>query len=115
MTIKVIAASIVEMIVRGGPPGEAHVGRAVSSDISPSMGAGFAEFNRCSIVWTVLYDEIVYVIDGVFIVKTNSQTYTAQKGEVMWIPKGTELSYQGEEARIFYVVYPGNWKEPSAP
>lgn len=54
------------------------MGRAVSSDISPSMG---------SIVWTVLYDEIVYVIDGVFIVKTNSQTYTAQKGEVMWISR----------------------------
>ena len=96
MTIKVIAASNVEMIVRGGPPGEAHVGRAVSSDISPSMGAGFA-------VWTVLYDEIVYVIDGVFIVKTNSQTYTAQKGEVMWIPKGTELSYQGEELSLIHI------------
>ena len=67
-----------------------------------------ASLNLIDAQWTVLYDEIVYVIDGVFIVKTNYQTYTAQKGEVVWIPKGTELSYQGEEARIFYVVYPGN-------
>lgn len=96
---------------RGGPPGKAEVGRAISTDVSSSMGAGLARFDNCSIAWTVLYDEVVYVVDGVFRLVTPDGVLEGQAGDVIWIPEGTELKYEGEQATIFYAVYPGNWKE----
>ncbi|MCZ2722633.1 cupin domain-containing protein [Marinomonas sp. 15G1-11] len=96
---------------RGGPPGMAQVGRAVSTEMSSSMGAGIAHFDACSVAWTVLYDEVVYVIDGVFRLQTNAGPVEGKAGDVLWIPNGTELCYEGEKASIFYAVYPGNWKE----
>jgi ethanolamine utilization protein EutQ len=96
---------------RGGPPGRAEVGRAISTNISSSMGAGFAKFDDCSIEWTVLYDEIVYVISGTFCLVVEGESLIGEAGDVLWIPKGTELKYQGQQATVFYAVYPGNWKE----
>ncbi|KZK98046.1 MULTISPECIES: cupin domain-containing protein [unclassified Pseudovibrio] len=111
MSARVIKAADVEMTHRGGPPGIARVGRAISPDLSPSMAAGFAEFDGCEVEWTVLYDEIVYVIEGEFRLGTKDGELTAQAGDVMWIPEGTSLVYRGTKARIFYTVHPGNWKD----
>lgn len=107
----VIKGSDISFTHRGGPPGHAQVGRAVSTKMSSTMGAGIAHFDQCSIAWTVLYDEVIYVIAGVFKVRTNEGLLIGNAGDVMWIPEGTELYYEGEQASIFYVVYPGNWKE----
>ncbi|MEM5527965.1 ethanolamine utilization protein EutQ [Gammaproteobacteria bacterium AS21] len=110
---QVIKNKDIQLIHRGGPPGAAQVGRAVSSDISASMGAGIAHFDNCSISWTVLYDEVVYVIDGLFRLVTKNGVLEGKAGDVVWIPEGTQLTYEGENARVFYAVYPGNWKELS--
>lgn len=111
MSAKLIRASSLNFQHRGGPPGEAAVARAVSTDLSATMGAGVARFDACSIAWTVLYDEVVYVIDGVFRLVTKDGVLEGQPGDIIWIPEGTELKYEGEHASIFYAVYPGNWKE----
>ncbi len=96
---------------RGGPPGYAEVARAVGTDISNSMAAGFARFDGCQISWTLLYDEVAVVLEGVFRVRTPDGVLEGEKGDVLWLPEGTELQYEGEEAMIFYAVQPGNWKE----
>ena len=111
MTVTVIRAEDIEMTHRGGPPGVARVGRAVSADLSPSIAAGIAEFDQCSIQWQVHYDEVVHVLEGVFRLQSEGQTHEANVGDTMWIPKGTKLSYEGDRARIFYAVYPGNWRD----
>lgn len=111
MPAHLVRAREIEMSHRGGPPGLARVGRAISSDISPTMAAGIAEFDQCSIALTVHYDEIIYVIEGVFRLVTDEGELVAKAGDIMWIPKGTRLSYEGDKARIFYTVFPGNWRE----
>lgn len=111
MGVTVIRAEDIEMAHRGGPPGSASVGRAISTDLSSTMAAGVAEFDQCSIAWQVHYDEIVHVLDGTFRLVVDGETHTANKGDTMWIPKDTKLSYEGEKAKIFYAVYPGNWRE----
>lgn len=85
--------------------------RAVGGDLSGTMAAGVARFDDCSVAWTVLYDEIVYVIDGVFRLAMPDGVLEGEAGDILWIPEGTELKYEGESASIFYAVYPGNWKE----
>ena len=111
MSIKHIRATDIQFTHRGGPPGSASVGRAVSTTMSNTMGAGVAHFDACSIAWTVLYDEVIYVISGVFRLRTPDGVVEGQAGDVLWVPEGTELCYEGENASIFYAVYPGNWKE----
>jgi ethanolamine utilization protein EutQ len=110
MSAKLIHASSLNFQHRGGPPGAAAVARAVSTDMSATLGAGVAKFDACSIAWTVLYDEVVYVVDGVFRLVTKDGVLEGQAGDIIWIPEGTELKYEGEQATIFYAVYPGNWK-----
>lgn len=111
MSAKLIHASDLHFQHRGGPPGAAAVARAVSTDTSHTMGAGIARFDACSIAWTVLYDEVIYVIDGIFRLVTEEGTLEGHPGDIIWIPEGTELKYEGDQATIFYAVYPGNWKE----
>lgn len=111
MSAKLIKGSSLSYMHRGGPPGDAGVARAVSTDLSATMGAGVAHFDACSISWTVLYDEVIYVIDGVFRLVTNEGVLEGEAGDIIWVPEGTELKYEGAQARIFYAVYPGNWKE----
>ncbi|WP_372596948.1 ethanolamine utilization protein EutQ [Amphritea sp.] len=108
---RLIKGSEISFTHRGGPPGHGEVGRAISTDISSSMGAGIARFDDCSIAWTVLYDEVVYVVEGLFRLVTPDAVLEGQAGDVIWIPEGTQLRYEGEQATIFYAVYPGNWKE----
>lgn len=108
---KVIKHSDLEFSHRGGPPGHAAVARAIGPDTSNSMAAGFARFDGCQISWTLLYDEVVVVMDGTFRVRTPDALLEGQRGDVLWLPEGTELHYEGEDALIFYAVYPGDWKE----
>jgi len=111
MAAKLIRSTSLNFSHRGGPPGSAEVARAVGGELSSTMAAGVARFDACSIAWTVLYDEVVYVIDGIFRLVTGGKILEGHAGDIIWIPKGTELKYEGEHASIFHVVYPGNWKE----
>ncbi|QOR37749.1 ethanolamine utilization protein EutQ [Billgrantia diversa] len=111
MSAKLISTADLEFQYRGGPPGYGEVARAVGGDLSDTIAAGLARFDACSIAWTVLYDEVVFVHQGIFRLVTSNGTLEGHPGDVIWIPEGTELKYEGEGATIFYVVYPGNWKE----
>lgn len=111
MTVQLIKPDDITMSHRGGPPGIAQVGRAVDTRISSTMGAGLAYFDQCSVMWTVLYDEVIFVHSGIFRLRVNNDIHEGKAGDILWIPKGTALCYEGEQASIFYVVYPGNWKE----
>ena len=95
----------------GGPPGTATISRLVGPDLSHTMGAGIATFDGCSIDWTVLYDEVVVVIDGTFRLKTPEGTIEATAGDVIWIPEKTPISYQGDKATVCYVLYPVDWRK----
>ncbi len=111
MKAKLIKSEALAFNHRGGPPGKAEVARAIGSDLSNSMAAGVAHFDQCSLAWTVLYDEIIYVIDGVFRLNLPDGVIEGRPGDVIWVPEGTELKYEGDKASIFYAVYPGNWQE----
>lgn len=94
---------------RGGPPGHAEVGRTVSTELSETMGAGFARWEGAEVEWTVKYDEVIFVITGELIVETREETHVITPGQMLWLPNGTWLKYRGH-ALFGYAVYPGNWK-----
>lgn len=95
---------------RGGPPGEAFVARALSDEVSPHIGVGFARWKGAEVAWTLLYDEVIFVIEGCFELQTNGEYFRVKPGQLLWIPENSAVIYGGH-ALFGYVVQPGNWKQ----
>jgi ethanolamine utilization protein EutQ len=94
----------------GGPPGKAEISRLVGPDISTSMGVGLAKFDECSIEWTVLYDEMIVVLEGEFRLRLPDRLIVATPGDVIWIPENTPLRYEGKQAVVCYTLSPVDWR-----
>ncbi len=95
----------------GGPPGQATIARLVGPELSKTMGVGLATFDGCSIEWTVLYDEMIVVIEGRFRLRTGKDVFDAAPGDVIWIPEKTPIVYEGEKAVVCYALYPVDWRK----
>jgi ethanolamine utilization protein EutQ len=95
----------------GGPPGKATIARLVGPDLSKTMGAGVATFDGCSIEWTVLYDELIVVLEGTFRLVAGKETYSCAPGDVLWIPENTPIKYEGDKAKVFYALHPVDWRQ----
>jgi ethanolamine utilization protein EutQ len=94
----------------GDNPERATISRLVGPDLSTTMGAGIARFDNCSIAWTVLYDELIVTLEGRFRLRAGQQVFDTVPGDVLWVPKGTALAYEGEGATVFYALDPVDWR-----
>lgn len=75
-----------------------------------NLGAGFMTFENSELPWTLSYDEVDYVVEGEFTIKTGGKLYTMKPGDVFHIPKGTSVVFGSPSfCKVFYVVYPANW------
>lgn len=94
----------------GGPPGTAEICRLVGPDVSKTMGVGVAKFDDCSIEWTVLYDEVIVVLEGEFRLRLPDRVVDGRPGDVIWIPENTPLRYEGKKAVVCYALHPVDWR-----
>ncbi len=94
----------------GDDPKKATISRLVGQELSKTMGAGIACFDNCSITWTVLYDELIVTLEGKFRLRVGEQVFDTVPGDVLWVPKGTALAYEGEGATVFYALDPVDWR-----
>lgn len=79
---------------------------------SPRLGCGVMEMDSTSLDWTLHYDEIDYVIEGTLQIIIDGKIISASQGELVYIPKGSTITFQAEgKTRFLYVVYPANWAE----
>ncbi|CAG9172248.1 Ethanolamine utilization protein EutQ [Cupriavidus laharis] len=108
--VRLVDQADLGFVVRGGPPGAAYVARAIPEDASSRLGIGFARWEGARVSWITLYEEVIFTIEGILEVEVGGTTYEVKPGQVLYIPKYTELIYSGF-ALFGYVVYPGNWKQ----
>lgn len=108
--VKVFRANEMPFEAFGGPPGKASIARIVGPDVSGTMGAGVAIFDGCSIEWTILYDELIVVLEGKFRLRVRDEVYGLAPGDVIWLPENTPLVYEGTGAKVFYALYPVDWR-----
>lgn len=79
---------------------------------SPRLGCGIMEMNKTSFAWTLKYDEVDYVIDGVLEIDIDGRKVTGKKGDIIFIPKNSSINFTVPDfARFMYVTYPANWAE----
>lgn len=85
-----------------------------SLEESPRLGAGVMEVRQGDFPWHLEYDEIDYVIDGHLTVAGLTEQAQAGPGQIILIPRGSDVRFQAEFARFLYVTYPADWN-PDGP
>ncbi len=79
---------------------------------SPRLGAGVMEMTDTTFPWTLDYDEIDYVLEGRLTVLTGERAVSAGPGELILIPKGSDIRFSVTgRARFLYFVYPADWQK----
>lgn len=91
----------------------AHVAyREVVSKNDSQMSAGFLTIEKSSFDWELGYEEIDIILEGSLTITINNQTYEACQGDVLFVPKGSKVTWSSTGyVKVFYVTYPANWPE----
>ncbi len=86
----------------------AYISQAIASPKSKNMTAGYLKLDPGygkELVSPV--DEIDFFMEGSLTYTSEGQTFTARKGDMTFIEKGTKISFVTEEGcLVFYVTYP---------
>ena len=90
---------------------QAELAEVVGAEHGTALGCGFARLAKASIPWTVRYDEVLLVLEGAVTVRTPAGDLEAGPLDCIWLPKGTELRYEADEALVFYAIHPVTWSE----
>ena len=75
------------------------------------LGVGWGRLNNARIPWTIKYDEVLTVFEGVLKLHANNEIHELGPKDCIWLPKGTELVYEAEAALIHFAIHPSNWHE----
>ena len=90
----------------------AMICRDIDPSVSQSMSCSVIEMEDFELEWTVLYDEWIYVLEGVLTMELEDETVDLNPGASLWLPDGTWHSYHVKgKVRALVTVYPGNWRE----
>lgn len=88
---------------------QAQIAEITGTGEGTVLGTGFARFTDAHIPWTIKYDEVLLVLEGTVIVRTEGQDLEAGPQDCIWLPAGTELEYISRSALVFYAIHPSNW------
>ena len=106
------AADLVHQEFDKAPPGQKVTMTDVITARDSNLAAGFMKYDHSQLPWHVTYDEIDYVIEGEFVLKVNEQVFHAGPGDVLYIPKDSQVVFASPSTcTVFYAIYPANWEE----
>ena len=95
----------------GNPGDKVYTRDLFTLEQSPRLGVGIMEMSDTTFPWTLNYDEMDYVVEGRLDILCNGQKVSAGPGELIHIPKGSEIRFSVTgHARFLYFVYPANWQ-----
>jgi ethanolamine utilization protein EutQ len=94
-----------------GPDRNVGLLDVVSRADGAPMAAGFMSWSReDSFPWTLDYDEVDYVLEGVLQIHIGGRVVEGRSGDVLYIPKGSSIVFgTPTRVRVFYVTYPAEW------
>jgi ethanolamine utilization protein EutQ len=88
---------------------QAQVAQLCGANDGSKLGVGLVRLTGADIPWTIKYDEFVLVLEGTFTVTTDSEELVASSNEAIWLPAGTKLRYQSDNALLLYAIHPTDW------
>ena len=98
--------------VPGPKPGQqVRTGDVVTSDDGSPMAAGYMTLTEGSFPWEFSYDEIQIVLEGELHIGTPEGTKIATPGDIMYVPKGSTITFGTPSwTRFVYVTFPADWE-----
>ena len=90
---------------------QAQVAQLCGADDGSKLGVGLVRLSKAAIPWTIKYDEFILVLEGTFTVKTNDAELVANANQAMWLPAGTQLTYNSDNALLLYAIHPTDWAQ----
>ena len=86
--------------------------KILSSKESPNIAAGFLKIIDSTFPWHLSYDEIDFIMEGDVTIKINGKEYTAYTGDIIYIPKGSDVIWSAKEyTKLLYITYPATWSD----
>ena len=111
--VKVPALAVTEAhrMDTGNPADQVYTRDLFTLEQSPRLGVGIMEMTETAFPWTLNYDEMDYVVEGRLDILCSGQKVSAGPGELIYIPKGSEIQFSvAGHARFLYFVYPADWQ-----
>jgi len=76
------------------------------------MATGYMSLDKGEFPWKLTYDEVDIVLEGELIIKRDGIAVHGKPGDVIFIPKGSNITFgTPDKVRFIYVAYPANWNE----
>ena len=96
----------------GPKPGQqVRTGDVVTSDDGSPMAAGYMTLTEGSFPWEFSYDEIQIVLEGELHIGTPEGTRIATPGDIMYVPKGSRITFGTPSwTKFVYVTFPADWE-----
>lgn len=91
-----------------------ELARVLTAAGTTGLGGGYAKWATDGELadWTLPYDEVFFVLEGSLTVRSKDTTVRAGPGEIVLIPKGSTVTYQGVAGtKAFFVLHPRDWAE----
>ena len=103
---KVIRFEDVQFKPRFAYGDQAQIGNVTGAEQGAEFGYGFARMTNAKIPWTITYDEILFIVSGLLRVRIGGKVLEAGPGDSIWLPAGTELTYECESCLMAYAIHP---------
>ncbi len=96
----------------GPKPGQqVRTGDVVTSDDGAPMAAGYMTLTEGSFPWEFSYDEVQIVLEGELHIGTPEGTRIAKPGDIMYVPKGSRITFGTPSwTKFVYVTFPADWE-----
>ncbi|EGT9957006.1 DUF861 domain-containing protein [Listeria monocytogenes] len=109
--LPVVKVSEEDRLDTGNPSDVVYTKDLVTLEESKRLGFGLMEMKDTTFDWFLDYDEVDYIIEGRLDVVIDGRTVSAGPGEIIFIPKGSQIKFSvTDEARFIYVTYPADWQ-----
>lgn len=111
--LKVVQGNSVKMDIfdTGNKDAKVYFQEVINKDES-KISAGFLIIEDSNFQWELTYEEIDYVIEGTVTIEISGNKYTANEGDILFVPKGSKVVWGSpNKAKIFYTTYPANWAD----
>ena len=98
-----------------GPDRNVQLADVITARDGSPMTAGIMSWGHAdSFPWSLDYDEVDLVLEGVLQITIEGRTLEGRAGDVFFIPKGSKILFGTPwRTRVFYVTYPADWAASS--
>ena len=91
----------------------AEVAGVCGAEDGSELGVGWGRMRNARIPWTIRYDEVLTVFEGELRLHSAGEVHVLRPPDSIWLPAGTELVYEAEEALVHFAIHPSNWQQQS--